>query len=132
MKSRRCILRIRLSNTQNLSTLRLGCEGELLSWTQMLIGLMSDLGQTEKNSVRANVFRVAPDSGHYSISRHVSKVPISDIDCTAGYVTSADRSSLWPCRDCCGKLSRLPHAELHRVLTKEDDHGNLCRAGEVH
>jgi hypothetical protein len=65
-------------------------------------------------------------------SRHVSKVPISDIDCTAGYVTSADRSSLWPCRDCCGKLSRLPHAELHSVLTKEDDHGNLCRAGEVH
>jgi uncharacterized protein with GYD domain len=29
-------------------------------------------------------------------------------------------------------LGRLPHAKLHRVLTKEDNHGNLCRAGEVH
>ena len=25
---------------------------------------MSDLGQTEKNSLRANVFRVTPESGH--------------------------------------------------------------------
>ena len=28
---------------------------------------MSQLGQTEKNSVRANVFRVAPESGHCSM-----------------------------------------------------------------
>src|SRR6266481_9117349 len=28
--------------------------------------------------------------------------------------------------------ARLPHSKLHRVLTKEDDYGNLCRAGEVH
>ena len=28
---------------------------------------MSQMGQTEKNSVRANVFRVAPDSGRYSM-----------------------------------------------------------------
>src|SRR5258708_5930511 len=28
---------------------------------------MSLVGQTEKNSVRANVFRVAPDSGHCSM-----------------------------------------------------------------
>jgi hypothetical protein len=28
---------------------------------------MSEMGQTEKNSVRANVFRVTPESGHYSI-----------------------------------------------------------------
>ena len=27
---------------------------------------------------------------------------------------------------------QLPHAKLHRVLTREDDHGNLCRAYEVH
>jgi hypothetical protein len=28
--------------------------------------------------------------------------------------------------------AQLPHAKLHRVLTREDDHGNLCRAYEVH
>jgi hypothetical protein len=28
---------------------------------------MSDLGQSEKNSVRANVFRATPESGHRSI-----------------------------------------------------------------
>jgi hypothetical protein len=28
---------------------------------------MSAAGQTEKNSVWANIFRVTPDSGHYSI-----------------------------------------------------------------
>src|SRR6266568_2534605 len=28
---------------------------------------MSLMGQTEKNSVRANIFRVTPESGHYSI-----------------------------------------------------------------
>src|ERR1700738_5117638 len=27
---------------------------------------------------------------------------------------------------------QLPHAELHRGLTREDDHGNLCRSCEVH
>jgi hypothetical protein len=29
-------------------------------------------------------------------------------------------------------LARLPHAKFHRVLTEEDDHGDLCRASEVH
>ena len=28
--------------------------------------------------------------------------------------------------------AQLPLAKLHRVLTREDDHGNLCRAYEVH
>jgi len=28
---------------------------------------MSEMGQTEKNSVRANVFRVTPESGHCSM-----------------------------------------------------------------
>ena len=27
-------------------------------------GVMSEMGQTEKNSARANVFRVTPESGH--------------------------------------------------------------------
>src|SRR5260370_42612909 len=33
----------------------------------LALWLMTALGQTEKNSVRANVFRVAPDSGHCSM-----------------------------------------------------------------
>src|SRR6202011_5181748 len=28
---------------------------------------MSEMGQTEKNSVRANAFQVTPESGHYSM-----------------------------------------------------------------
>ena len=28
--------------------------------------------------------------------------------------------------------AQLPHAKLHRVLTREDDHGNLYRSCEVH
>src|SRR5258705_1239182 len=39
-------------------------------------------GQTEKNSLRANVFRVTPESGLARCSRHVSKVPAPD-SCTA-------------------------------------------------
>ena len=31
-------------------------------------------------------------------------IAVFDRDRTAGYVTSADRSSPWPCRDRCGKL----------------------------
>src|ERR1700730_17720204 len=44
-----------------------------------------------------------------------------------------------PYRTACGcagaavaSSAPLPHYKLHRVLTKEDDYGNLCRAGEVH
>ena len=30
------------------------------------------------------------------------------------------------------RLMRTAHAGLHRILTREDDHGDLCRAFEVH
>jgi hypothetical protein len=36
---------------------------------------MSHQGQTEKNSVRANAFRVTPESGITQCSRDVSNVP---------------------------------------------------------
>src|SRR3979411_2864824 len=38
---------------------------------------MSEMGQTEKNSVRANVFRVTPESGHCSIPSACLKGAIS-------------------------------------------------------
>src|ERR1700730_16867110 len=42
---------------------------EAATWLQLGIQapLMTAWGQTEKNSLRANVFRVAPDSGHCSM-----------------------------------------------------------------
>ena len=40
---------------------------------------MCELGHTEKNSVRANVFRVTLQAGIVQYSRHVSKVPTRDI-----------------------------------------------------
>jgi hypothetical protein len=49
------------------------------NWPQHLSGSMSQLGQTEKNSVRAHVFRFAPlNSDIARRSRHVSNVPARD------------------------------------------------------
>src|SRR3977135_120571 len=44
---------------------------------------MSQLGQTEKNSARAYVFRFALELGHRRPARHVRKVPEPDLSQTA-------------------------------------------------
>jgi hypothetical protein len=73
------------------------------------------------------------------VPRKESKRIRSDIHPRVTIVTARQDAS-HPLTDrACGRAGtvvassgRLPHAKLHRVLTKEDDHGNLCRAGEVH
>jgi hypothetical protein len=40
---------------------------------------MSEMGQTEKNSVRAYVFRFALELGHSSMQSDVSKVPTTEV-----------------------------------------------------
>ncbi len=50
---------------------------------------MSQLGQTEKNSVRANIFRVTAESGHYLIQSACLKGAKSGSERTYSITSSA-------------------------------------------
>jgi hypothetical protein len=57
------------------------------------LGPTSEMGQTEKNSVRANVFRVTPESGHCSMQSACLKGANNGRDAPYSITSSAVASS---------------------------------------
>jgi RNA-directed DNA polymerase len=82
-----------------------GRAAEALAWTKSVttrLGLTLNEGKTSLKNARQERFDFL---GYCVLQRHIER-----------------RAS----------AAQLPHAKLHRVLTREDDHGNLYRAYEVH
>src|SRR5216684_7775952 len=72
-------------------------ERELCTASQPLI---SQLGQTEKNSVRANVFRVTPESRHCSIQSACRKRATAHKETRAPQQTVYEPLGTWPVSVC--------------------------------